>query len=823
MSSRKYNILETSQICSSLREQLFKIDNTLLTLSQKNERFRDYNLTLRQKRPTPKLKKLKFRTSDSIYLNNFSLTRVFKSVDPTSKKEKDFLQKYFNLNSNKPVPRIKKTKLTLSKLKFPKINSKILPKATRLDPISNPIEITEQDIEKGIYSLLNLGLIPKNCDLSQKLNREASALTLQQMQLHNGSMQTELYRTSKKIIPKKSSSTNPVPLQSVSHSESIENEATNNKIPFIDIQISDDKDKQLTIDFPEDIERKKQHEENEIKAKRRNAAIRIQCCWRRYKGAATIRNHRLKTLKSNIIKKHFRAALARVAAKQYAQSLRKRRSENFRERNEFLKTNWSFIKNQEIIEINIGSDLKSYSIFNHSEFLKIFSILDPRLKLVYVSLTIIEIEIKKYYKSLLYILDSDTKKRIKFIYPSTPYLTSKPSKAFYLSSELIPSIKKNYKGKLVVLTSNKPSKYDEYISEYLNAPVLGCNLEVLKKLTKCQRRILLENSGVEILPGMSGNYYYEEFKIKFDELNINFPNRTWEIYLSGHKIENFEKWEGHIEVVVNLIPKSELIILNFFIFPNGEYEYEVALKVLGKPGFGIIFPQDLIKDKKLKSIALKLSNFLYSNSITGDICLNIYTEGIFDFEIGFSPYKYIHSFFSSLMKGVEIDSKYYVCNQEFCELEQEVYLDNTTNFVTYENFNRRFVDKSKKINLSEMEKRRYIWIWDLHHKDLIDLSMDAIFHMSRLESVLFSLAKNEGTIFLPYSNLKNGCIGIMSIGGTYENLINNISKALLIIDQICIKNREGNLNEIYIGLGIKDQIEQLKKESQNKNFLVKLV
>ena len=116
------------------------------------------------------------------------LPRVFKSLDPRSAKEIEFLEKYFDLpSSNKSTQKAKNK----SKLKNFRSKARIIPKATRVDPINNPTCITEEDLQKGIYSLVNLGLVTKDSELIKSLYNENPPLVHSKALFHNFSIQFE--------------------------------------------------------------------------------------------------------------------------------------------------------------------------------------------------------------------------------------------------------------------------------------------------------------------------------------------------------------------------------------------------------------------------------------------------------------------------------------------------------------------------------------------------------------------------------------------------------------------------------------------------------
>ena len=206
--------LQYSKIFSSLNGELSEIDTRIASLAQNNDKQKTQINNLHRKRNTPILRRIPINSNQLNYtserINNH---RLMKSLDPTSIKEKEFLEKYFNLNlsqnSRSSISNnLRKSKLALSKPRFIKINPKIIPRATRLDPITYPMKITEDDMQKGIYSLVNLGAVPKNSDLFSVLNEKNPPLVHQPALLHDWSIQFDTSMSIKNLRSKDSLSIN---------------------------------------------------------------------------------------------------------------------------------------------------------------------------------------------------------------------------------------------------------------------------------------------------------------------------------------------------------------------------------------------------------------------------------------------------------------------------------------------------------------------------------------------------------------------------------------------------------------------------------------
>lgn len=65
---------------------------------------------------------------------------------------------------------------------------RILPKNFRDDPFADPPPITENDIQDGMYSLLNRGIIPKDVDLTPAFERGNAPLVMNKARMADPSL-----------------------------------------------------------------------------------------------------------------------------------------------------------------------------------------------------------------------------------------------------------------------------------------------------------------------------------------------------------------------------------------------------------------------------------------------------------------------------------------------------------------------------------------------------------------------------------------------------------------------------------------------------------
>lgn len=803
------------QDLSTIIHDLSTISSRLSVLSVRNEKEKSLSLIGRSSVNRQLLKSLPRRPQEKTLDSNHKYSRLIRSVDPTSQKEKDFLIKYFNLNNNKPKQLIK-SKFTFSRPKIKKLRPTIPPKATRLDPIGNPIKLTQSDLDKGLYSLVNLGLVPKNSEIFETLNRKNNPpLKHSQALFHDFSIQFEPVKPEKKGKIRRKE-----PLMFTQPDHVII------KTPILNMSFENSKPDSPTYHTTDAMEttlENTQADPVEVeKKKRAKAALFIQSCWRMYKGAARMRRHRIEKAKVDIIQIYYKAYKKRVYTKNFATSLREARSNKFQQRQEHLKSNWKSLTSSNWYELHMSSDLSKYPHPNNSQIFRVFLLINPKVSIIYISLTDIEVEIINYYELLLKLSGICQGDRLSYLIPSTLCSTTmtNASKALYLSSRDLVDLKKKYINKPMLLVPHKTTEYDELNSGFLKAPILGCLASVFHSFLPTHRIEFLMNISILTVPGCCGNYTYNQFLKHYKLLTKQYPKRSFDVYINDKKIENPQSWDDKSQVLIRIVAGNEKVCASFFIEPDGSYKYFCSTMLIGHPEFASLYPQDCIDEKEVKNYCEKLSSALYKNKVLGYAYMKITKEGVEDFELGISRYYPVHIFIDKLLKGLDYNEKYYVPYQNYPELEQEVYTDDMSNFIRLEGFEKK--EFSDNILHDLKDERKYMWIWDIHSKDFVGLKMDSIFHMCRLESVLYSVSKNEGTIYLPYSSLNEGCLSLIGIGETVNNILDFIAKGFFILKQICHKDN-GNVNFIMNELKIGERVEEYKEYSENKGYLVELI
>lgn len=802
--------------------------------------------------------------------------RIFKSIDPGCYKEIHFLEKYFNLPSK---TRAKKKHInTLSRPKFPKFQPKILPKATRVDPESNPVLITEEDMQKGIYSLVNLGIATRNSEIFKTLSKENPPLVHSKVLLHNFSIQLEPLKMTKErnkgskrmnfifsepIIPNKESVTEIVFIDKPKgYLLKIESGSVINDSNFAGFSLADPSPNVLfnlnqlklaskqynlpsftvnTLNFPNTsnltvdevlqftenpdliliIEQQEQNKA--IKLARSKAALKIQSMWRRYKGAARMRRHKLEKSKVHIIEVQYKKYKKKVFTKQFAANLREARSNKFSQRQSELKSSWPELKHKHLIEVHIGSCFSLFPVPANQQIFRFFLLKNPRISMIYVSLQGLDIDVFKYFEVILKLVGIDFEGRLRIIKPYTlcKNVMSDTSKALYLSLHDLVDIKYVNKGKDLVLVPFETNEYDEFLGDFLKVPIMGPVASVFQRFNKLARWESMIKAGLNLIQGDFGVWEFQEFNEKLKILKENSGNnvKNWVVWVNDQQW-NGEPWDNLNEVVIKAHQNEPSVLCSLFLDPVGELTQSISVQILqGSNSF--LYPQTILSPSFISSNLSTFTQFLTTSNIFGFISLQICSEGIIDFELGFNNNLPINIFFNNLMKGVEIEGDYYIAAQNLSEMEQEEYIDENSNFVRFENFEFLQLDE-EEVGMGR-ENRVYVWVPFLFHEDLKGQKLTSIFHMCRLESVLFSLSKAEGTIFLPYSDLENGCIAVMGVGIDLERALEFVAQGIFILGQGCLDHGKGNLANIAKELKLTRKIEEFQKLSEDNQFLLKLL
>ena len=146
---------------------------------------------------------------------------------------------------------------------------------------------------------------------------------------------------------------------------------------------------------------------------------------------------------------------------------------------------------------------------------------------MYISVTDIEIEIENYFKILMQHSCINIEDRIYYITPTTLCKTIMKSaaKSLYLSSRSLVDLKNKFCKRSMVIVPYKTTEFDEYLGDFLKVPILGCTSNVFSELSQINRRKLIESSGLLLIPGICGNFTYQEFNENLQKLKDAFPKR----------------------------------------------------------------------------------------------------------------------------------------------------------------------------------------------------------------------------------------------------------------------------------------------------------
>lgn len=108
------------------------------------------------------------------------------TADPQNAINKAMLTEKFNLPGTGTMRSRSYGKNLYQKPKLKRLSKpKVLPKKYRNDPQGEPPPITEQDVQEGVFSLINRGLIPKDVDLTPAFERGNPPFKLRPVEFHD--------------------------------------------------------------------------------------------------------------------------------------------------------------------------------------------------------------------------------------------------------------------------------------------------------------------------------------------------------------------------------------------------------------------------------------------------------------------------------------------------------------------------------------------------------------------------------------------------------------------------------------------------------------
>lgn len=910
--------------------------------------------------------------------------------------------KFSRLHSNHYYKRPKFTRIS---------QARVLPKATRCDPIANPILISEEEQDLGIFNITNKGLVARDADLGNYF--ELPALQSKKLTLNTFGSQFQSPVSERKIFTtaiENSVRSRRVEVESPDMMRLGDRESAGKKRQR---DVKKDVDKHYLIVNKGKIKKNDDYEEfrklygqhwstmdevlvqveefckkfrylkvildakmlyelesdevrsltlekfnscvlnsHEIKhimkshkvayrgkAGRHLAAVKIQTAFRRYYAARQYRHLRALNTKAKIIQLYFRLYQKKLETKKSIELVRQDRIGQFTRRQKLFKEAWPNIKNSYRTEIHLGSinpDVTKnfYYAKQNNQLMRVFSLSDPKLSIIYISPVPLHNDITEYYYSVLKLCEiPDIRNRLAFITPnhgmSLKNLYS-TSKLLFLSSGTINEIKDMIKGKNAYIVPNIPCEDDVWLTDLLGIPIMSAEPGLSSQIsTKIGCMPVFKNAGINIPKQVNGiktpdGFYralttlvYENIHKDMWMFKINHEIRSRGLaYFDATKLKavgKFRKYEAlkeeywdeiHAEIV-KVVPISVKLVMmtlweswnsyliafcsyggiieetptsrsniaspciSICVEPDGGIRYLCAvdrMQIRDYLNTGIYFPQSSLPHSEILNIGLKVGNELYNAGIIGYVCIELvafpdpFNEGGLpvywgiDIRLGYGIIGSSYIMFHVLVGGFleHISGKYYI---EFEEQEDELTIvedlfgDNFTNLLTTTKPTRSRSEYRQNMLISDIhqqndrnvedfnkfDERCFLLCWHVEHPDLNDLSIGGLFHMCRLESVIYSLETCKGAVFTIYEILASHHFGIMGIGNSRQDAIRVLSETFTFILQQAgpppqpptsykLPSKEDyNLNELITKVkSIHKTLEKINK-SGKKNYLVELL
>ncbi|CAG9313345.1 unnamed protein product [Blepharisma stoltei] len=907
-------------------------------------------------------------------------------------------------------------KATYAKPKFVRLaKAKVVPKEQRIDPVNFPPEVNAEDVDNGVISLVNKGLVSKKTDLMPFLTGKLPPIQLKAAKINDGSYSAKIpkspRRSCKPIWDKKDSS-----FASSGHGETPIQVGIASPVDFVseiihpiirapiekiyfEIKRGKLKENRHLNKFKEKhhtkwtrirvvlqeaikhckknkifkmiIDAEKLLEEitdevrstgisdiykcivnmSEIKNRpkflqyqgnlgRNLAAVKIQAAWRGYKGAQQYRHLKALNVYTECIQLYFHLYLKKMETKRIIQEKRKDRFNNFRERQQIFQESYDEIISQPHIEIHIGSIQPDASIpffysKQNSQIMRVCSIQDPLVSVIYISPVPLDNELMEYYYSLLELSHiKNARSRVTFITPNHGISLSNQfstSKLLFLATKTINKIKEMIKGKPAFLVPGEISEDDIWISDLLGVPMLSSEPDLIRKFSgKYESKKVFEMAGIPTPIGISqissidmfyseltklifenilvdswvfkinnerrgrGIAYIDVTKIKtvmklrkqYDDLNEkNYDDLSFDVKKIVPTLTKFavpSMWvdfdaylaafchsKGTIQVTPNT--KSHNITspsVSILIQPDSTLRFLCAVDRFQSHDYlnaGVFSPQNSIPQSELLEICKRIGNVLYEQGIWGYVSIELvafpdpYNDGGMplywgiDLYFGHNIISASYLMFTTLVGGANdiVTGKYFI---KFEEHEDEMSLvedrfgDDFTNLLTTNNptktifenrgitdMDNECIDRPDYEDFNMFDERHFAFCWHAEHPEIKDLSLVALFHMCRLESVTYSLEHSKGSVFCAYDTLKNQHIGIMSICSNRKEAIRLLTEAFTFMLQqagpppqpiLAYKEapkEEINLNEIITKIKATHKTMEKTGKSGKKNYLIELI
>ena len=215
------------------------------------------------------------------------------------------------------------------------------------------------------------------------------------------------------------------------------------------------------------------------------AVIRIQTCWRRHKAFSAFAQLKFLMLKATVIQRKFRLYQLKKSTKVKVHQLGGQSRQVWREmQNEFKKC-WPEIKTQKRVEIHINSfsvaEMKRMSIEKlkqkeNAQIMRIFSVKDPLVDVIYVSPFVLTNEVYKYYMKILELVEiEEPAKRFHLVVPENyvkfhEHLSL--AQAMLYSPKALKQIQNLIEDRQAYIVPGKVSNNDIKLSIQLGIPIM---------------------------------------------------------------------------------------------------------------------------------------------------------------------------------------------------------------------------------------------------------------------------------------------------------------------------------------------------------------
>jgi hypothetical protein len=580
--SNIYKIVPSGFIPNTLREAHGQIESLNFEPKQKGNAL-----------PLIRPKHIRSQTTESAQVTAF---------DPLSQKSTQTARDKFQILATPARVSRLHSKQIYRRPKFTRMaNARVVPKATRFDPVANPADITLEERDQGLFNIMNRGLVSRDADLTGLF--ELPSLQTKKVQLNQFTSQFQTPETERKLfttavettvkrkrraevespdvslLGEQDNSTNKKKDRNIKNTQEryflifkrgkvkqnsdylnfrktfkkwrnldevitqVEEfckkarypkviidgkklfESENDEVQHLTVQ----KFKRFILNLPEVQNMMKSHKvAYRGTAGKHLAAVKIQTAFRTFYAARQYRHLRALNIKAKIIQLYFRLYLKKLETKKNIKKVRQERVEQFNRRQQAFKNIWPRMKNEERVEIHLGSlspdTTKNFFYAKQNvQLMRVFGLTDPLVSIVYVSPVALHSDITEYYYSVLTLCEiPEVRKRLTFITPNhgislnSLYSTSK---LLFLSSSTLNEIKEMIKGKNAYMVPNETTEDDIWLTDLLNIPMMSGEPGLVYDLsTKIGCTDIFKSIGIKLPLHVSNIETHESFYKTFSSL-----------------------------------------------------------------------------------------------------------------------------------------------------------------------------------------------------------------------------------------------------------------------------------------------------------------